>query len=514
MVFEASQHARSLISRISKERNDLVPFNRLPPELAGTILSWSLPEPPYITGSRVDLFPLGHGRRGTPHSEAGDGERYQNNDICGTGRLRELASVSTKWRQMIKFTPGLWTTIGARSPKDVEAVRLKLHRSRSLPIDVPPWALSDEPYTTILTLVFAQASRFRSVRVDIPDDATTKELVARALAQQMPFLERMVLNFDGSTRGGQRSYFPVKLGGGPAFFELHLHKVLVEAHSPGLATLRKLTLSIPLEVEEADLLPLLASTPNLRYLAISNPRPVLPSLAHNISTRDPVTLPYLEQFDSTSNQGLFCYIHAPLIQSLRCNATIDLNYVPTLTVFGAGRMLYDFIHRLEAELLYVVCSADKLSINTDHPSPEKGTLLQLSLSFLSSGPDEDLVSSSSFATFAAGLPPVYLSWDGRPDVLRLFPTTVSLEIHSAALTPTLLEDLNSKSTCPNLQELCVVKSERAVKHHSVWVKALRLRADEAREGRLPPWSLFVSDPGDSEWRLVFTCNDEVASAQH
>lgn len=99
-------HIDHKIADLAKVRNSLVPINRLPVELASEVLARVVP------------------------------------GIVSMRRLRKLAGVQTRWRDIILSHVSFWCNIDVRDP--LKVVDLKLRRSGNAPLTISQYGGGDE----------------------------------------------------------------------------------------------------------------------------------------------------------------------------------------------------------------------------------------------------------------------------------------------------------------------------------------------------------------------------------
>lgn len=167
---EASLKARILQRK--RERNNLIPFNQLPLEIASNILWLSISDPwkRKITYSFLQ-------------------------------RLGTISSVCSSWRALVEGSPRFWSTIEFRAPR--QTILTQLEKSKSSPLEIK--CFSDGAYhcaPTVgrgigvvlvpqLRLIESHTHRIRSLIVSMP---TTNGMIT-LLDKPAPMLEELRLTF-------------------------------------------------------------------------------------------------------------------------------------------------------------------------------------------------------------------------------------------------------------------------------------------------------------------------------
>ncbi|KAG8902456.1 hypothetical protein FRC00_007347 [Tulasnella sp. 408] len=207
-------------------------------------------------------------------------------------RVEELSAVSTRWREVVKGTPKLWSRVAGGDP--LHLVERAMHESKDTPLDIDYdiWKRLDPKKTDrYLSVLCDHMNRWKHASIDV--SPVPKGLFRTLAAPIAPRLERMKLHLSLSipTVNFQAAMVPL-------LRELDIYGIPLEWETDGLRNLHvfKLTTRRECEPSLSELMKLLQSLPKLeefRFQGYLRP----PENGSNPSppSHDPVTLPHLKR---------------------------------------------------------------------------------------------------------------------------------------------------------------------------------------------------------------------------
>lgn len=527
----AQQQIGHRVQALCRKRNSISPFSKLPPELAGQILASALHDASDIMNrENKSVLP-----RAIVHH------------ILEAGQLKEWGSVSSGWLKLVRRCPDLWTLIGLSPERDVDMLKIQLQRSGTLPLSIAGWQPGG--MRKPLEMVLEHAGRFRHAAIVLGenDRKARVQLLARLMSVPMPYLEFLDLTFwyqerYGEPDGGSESpsddsngeeevdeervgseptqpnaprYDALKLGGGPRFIKLFLRNTLIHPDSPGLANLKDLRLTVPLKHGHLDLLPILASTPRLESLEVSDSRDrrsIVESLPKwSDAEGNALELQHLRLLILGTMSILASYLHTPSIRSLRLDNRGPTGTSPNKDLLKPDRAILDYLHSVRPDSLDLhLWGAESFWLS----SPEvvndwylvrrelEGSPL-LSLKLPLQGLDtDDSIEGKAFRIFVRALPDISLKISSFPHdqmaIFKGFPVvSISLEMDQAKRWSFMIAKIGGEVDWlwPKLREISLegIEEQHNPGGGETWVGYLGLgrRVEAAQAGLVSHWTLSI-----------------------
>ncbi|KAG8949909.1 hypothetical protein FRC04_008212 [Tulasnella sp. 424] len=271
-----------------RQRNNLLPISRLPPELLVNIfhvtlethLTCGITKPPYLN------------------------------------RLKALASVSSTWLALVRSTPSLWAVLESSCSLSFLPIVIRNSKSSLLNIRLE-WEAhgfqhrtnkDKEHHQKFLQAVFVPSliERWSSVYIDLPPDTgPIKQLI------ESSFPNLRSVHFGQALWGWKQG--PVNLLGGDTgrLEEFRIKSIPVQWDNAKLTGLRLLDLKWEAPTSSAKLLSLLAASPSLESLKLTGLPGPFSSEQGNLETINLPRLRELVLFENAAGRVV------PLLQSIR-----------------------------------------------------------------------------------------------------------------------------------------------------------------------------------------------------
>lgn len=239
-----------------------------------------------------------------------------------------MASVSSRWRDVILSTPMLWAHINMK--ETVHQIRITLQRSANSPLDIlqsriEQWTEEEErARRSIFEELQRQSQRWRSLDTVFLSPVLTLE---QQLQEQLPHLQIVKLRPNGDLRKGETRTFA--FAGGPQLRQLFLSAIVPEtwANTSPFSTLRQLILrDLSSNIPTADcIISILRAAQQLEKLYLLYFRGVPNGLVWPEDLPAPETYPNLKALTLAGIGTITTYIllrriHAPQLSTLQISA--------------------------------------------------------------------------------------------------------------------------------------------------------------------------------------------------